>query len=151
MFGLSKLESSLILTLLLAVVIVGWTWYEQHAGAAGCLQSVQKTNAATEVKEEKQHSADTETVHHEGATYALQIAAPILPAPIIRLCPELHVAPLQASAAPGPEPDAKAADRGEDPQRATTWDSTPVVQAGRDANAQIAGLEDYILKVCRPK
>ena len=151
MFGLSKLESSLILTLLLAVVIVGWTWYERHAGAAGCLQGVKASNAAAEVKEEKQHSADTATVQREGVTYAVQIAAPIIAAPRIRLCPELHVAPLQASAAPGSEPDAKAADRGEDPQRATTWDSTPVVQAGRDANAQIAGLEDYILKVCRPK
>src|SRR5438132_4882338 len=144
MFGLSKLEGCLILTLLVAVIIVGWSWYERHAGAAGCLQGVKANNAAAEVKEEKQHSADVGTVQKEGTTYAVTIAAPVLPAPIIRLCPDLHVPTLQASAGPGSAPDAEAPGREGDQGQPATWDSTPVVRAGRDADAQIAGLQDYI-------
>ena len=151
MFGLSKLEGALILTLLLAVVVVGWTLYERHAGAAGCLQGVKATNTAAEAKEETQHATDVGTVQKEGTTYAGAIAAPILPAPIIRLCPDLHVPSLQAGAIAGPSADAEAPHGAGDQGQPATWDSTPVVRAGRDADAQIAGLQDYILKVCRPK
>src|SRR5438132_11877704 len=151
MFGLSQLEERLVWALLVIVVVLGFSWHERRIGAAGCLQNVQKTNAAAEVKEEKQHSTDVGTVQKEGTTYAVQIAAPVLRAPIIRLCPDLHVPPLQGAAAPGSEAHQDAADRGADSGEPPTWDSTPVVQAGRDANAHIAGLQDYILKVCRPK
>ena len=151
MFGLSKLEGALILTLLLAVVVVGWTLYERHAGAAGCLQGVKATNTAAEAKEETQHATDVGTVQKEGTTYAGQIAAPVIRAPIIRLCPEVPRSPMPAAAGAGPEDHAEAPGREADQGRPTTWDSTPVVRAGRDADAQIAGLQDYILKVCRPK
>jgi hypothetical protein len=151
MFGLTQLEERLVWIVLAVLIVLGFSWHERRIGAAGCELNVKAADAAAEVKEEKQHSADVGTVQKEGTTYAVTIAAPVLPAPIIRLCPDLHVPPLQASAVGGPETHAEAADRGEDSGQPATWDSTPVVRAGRDADAQIAGLQDYILKVCRPK
>src|SRR5205807_3129788 len=96
MFGLSQLEERLIWAAILIVVILAASWHERRVGAAGCLQNVKKTNTATELKEERQHSADVETVHREGAAYALQIAAPVFRAPVIRLCPDFPRSPLQA-------------------------------------------------------
>ena len=155
MFGLSQAAERIVwvlaLVLVSALVIFGYSWHERRVGAAGCIQSVQKTNAAAEVKEEKQHAVDTGTVQREGTTYAAQIAAPVIRAPIIRLCPEIPRSPVPAAAGAGPEDHAQAPGGEGDQGRPTTWDSTPVVRAGRDADAQIAGLQDYILNVCRPK
>ena len=155
MFGLSQAAERILwivgVVLVAILVLVVYSWNERLIGAAGCLRNVQKADVAAQLQEEKQHTADVAAVQREGSTYAVTIAAPILPAPIIRLCPDLHVPALQASALPGREAHGEVALGEKDQGQPATWDSTPVVQVGRDDDAKITALQDYIVKVCRPK
>lgn len=103
-------------------------------------------------KEEAQHDRDVGTVVAEGSTYDRETSAPLnTPAPSIRVCPAPRKVPPASPA--GPKVDAAGPLRGDDTQiaPAIVWDSTPTVVAGRDADAQVAGLQDYIVRVCRPK
>src|SRR6266404_8739410 len=151
MFGLSMLQERLILLGVFILVIFGFAWHERHIGAQKCLQNVDKASAIEESKQATQYTADQGTVSNEGKTYEAAKTAPVAPAPVVRLCPRLPRQAVQAAAGSGSAVDGKAPGGGGDSAQPTLWDSTPVVKAGRDADAQIAGLQDYILNVCRPK
>jgi hypothetical protein len=152
MFGLTQVQERLVLTLAFILLFIGYSWYERHKGASECLGNVAKANAVEQKKENIQHTADVGVVQREGQKYVETIGAPLtIAAPVIRLCPALSGETVSATASAGPEAHAEASVRGGDTEQSTFWDSTPVVKAGRDANAQIAGLQEYITKVCRPK
>src|SRR6266404_9496551 len=151
MFGLSMLQERLILLGVLVIVIFGFAWHERHIGAQKCLQNVEKASAIEEGKQATQYTADQGTVSNEGKTYEAAKTAPIAPAPVIRLCPHLPRQAVQAAPSAGSQADGKAPGGADDSQGVTVWDTTALVKAGRDADAQITGLQDYILNVCRPK
>ena len=151
MFGLTQLQERLISLGIMAVAAVCMFFYIEHLGAQKCLQNVEKASAIEESKQATQYTADQGTVSNEGKTYEAAKTAPVAPAPVVRLCPRLPRQAVQAAAGSGSAVDGKAPGGGGDSAQPTLWDSTPVVKAGRDADAQIAGLQDYILNVCRPK
>lgn len=151
MLGLSMLQERLILLGVLIIVIFGFAWHERHIGAQKCLQNVEKASALEEGKQATQYTADQRTVSNEGKTYEAAKTASVAPAPVIRLCPKLPRQTVQVASGTRPKADAKASSGGGDSPQPALWDSTPVVKAGRDADAQISGLQDYILYVCRPK
>lgn len=113
-----------------------------------CVQAQVKTEALAQAKRTK----DTATVAEEAKTYdAATDPVQPLPAPVVRVC--------RAPPAPAAVPNAAAS--GFRAHEATPLPAAaprdplpgpdigrPVVQAGRDADAQIAGLQDYIAKVC---
>ena len=152
MFGLSIIQERLAFVGVIILVVIGFAWHERYVGAQGCLKNVEKANAVEQAKEVKQHTVDVTTATSEGETFAKTTAAPLAkPAPTIRLCPPLRGKALLPSSAARPEANAEVPSGGENPQQPTFWDTTPIVKAGRDADAQIAGLQDYITNVCRPK
>ncbi|SRR6266404_3686015 len=151
MFGLSMLQERLILLGVFILVIFGFAWHERHIGAQKCLQNVDKANAIEESKQATQYTADQGTVSNEGKTYEAAKTAPVAPAPVVRLCPRLPRQAVQATPDAGSTTDGKASGGREASPGVTAWDTTALVKAGRDADAQIAGLQDYILQVCRPK
>lgn len=151
MFGLTQIQERLISLGIMAVMAVSGFFYIEHLGAQKCLRNVEKANVVEERKEDKQHAADVITVQHEGQTLEAIKAAPIAPAPVVRLCPKLHSQTVQGSSAARSSPDAVPPSGGDNSSQPTLWDSTPVAKAGRDADAQIRGLQDYITNVCRPK
>lgn len=112
--------------------------------------SVVASNVKVEKKQEVQHEQQTLEAGREGDTFKAAKAAPLAqPAPVIRVCPPIHPMPRPSTA--GPLPDVTPAHGSDDQAGSTAWDSAPVVKAGRDADAQIAGLQDYIRNVCKPK
>jgi hypothetical protein len=154
MFGLSMIQERLAFAAVLVLVVVGFAWHERYVGGQKCLQNVEKANAVEQVKEEKQHNVDTITVQSEGKAFADATSAPLAtPAPIIRLgvCTKLPGKTVQGTPAAGSGPNATApSGRGDSPP-VTVWDTTSIVTTGRNADAQIRGLQAYITDVCRPK
>ena len=152
MFGFTtRLELILAGSVILCLAFIGWSWHERHIGAQKCLQNVEKASAIEESKQATQYTADQGTVSNEGKTYEAAKTAPVAPAPVIRLCPKLPRQTVQGAPSAGPQADGKASGGADDSQGVTVWDTTALVKAGRDADAQITGLQDYILNVCRPK
>src|SRR4029077_5526710 len=154
MFGLPILYERLAFIGIIVAVIFGFAWHERSMGAQKCLSNVQKANVVEQKKEEKQYATDTVTVQSEGKTYADTTRAPLsTPAPVIRLgmCPKLPGKAVSGSSTPGPSTDVGTESGGGDQKQPTLWDTTARVKTGRDADAQIRRLQDYIIKVCRPK
>jgi hypothetical protein len=152
MFGLSIIQERAAFIAVLVLVVIGAAWHERYVGAQGCLKNVEKANVVETAKEEKQHTADTTTVQTEAKTYAAAKSAPLtVPAPRIGLCPALPRKALSGTPAPGSAPNAGTPGGGADTVKPTFWDTTALVKAGRDADAQIRGLQDYIITVCRPQ
>lgn len=121
-------------------------------GLSGRLAAAQ-TVVKQEVATQRRTTTDQATVAEEAKTYeaAIDPLAP-LPAPVVRLCynstaraavPSAH--PAGSGAAPGPPIPAAAAA----PTLPGPDIGRPVLQVGRRADAQVAGLIDYIQRVCR--
>lgn len=155
MFGLTQVGERVLWIVILVITAIGlvggYTWHERRIGARECTQGVKEATAKEDTREQVQHAADVVTVQKEGKSYEEAVVAPIKPAPIVWVCPPVHQETVPAAATAGPETNAKAPVRGEDQSRPTAWDSTLVVKDGRDANAQIEGLQDYIRNVCKPQ
>lgn len=142
----SELLVMILVALLLAGggFVVGKKWEEGQQALA-----TQKA----EVKQDIQHGKDIVTTEKEGAAVAADTSKPLdQPAPVLSLCPSPN-REVRAPAPARPKTDAAPAVRGPDTEEPTVvhWDSTPVVKAGRDADILVAGLQDYILHVCRPQ
>lgn len=140
-----KTETIALLIALALAFGMGW-----HFGRQGLELKDTKQLASSESATIQKTSRDQVTVAGEAKTYedAIDPLAPI-PGPIVRLC---IAAPAVPSAHPaGPGAHAAAAVRAADPQlpAVVDWDSKPVVRQGRVANAQVAGLQDYITHVCQ--
>lgn len=121
-------------------------------------QGLELKAANAEVKQNEAQAAkrttDQSTIAREATTYeaATDPLAP-LPAPVVRLCyspaapavPSTQPAGSGAHASPA-VPAAAPADPVSGPDI-----GRPVLQVGVDANAQVAGLQDYIERVCQAK
>lgn len=152
MFGLSLIQERLAFLGIIVAIVLGFAWHERYVGGQKCLRNVEKANAVETAKEDKQHTTDLSTVTIEGKTYAAAKSAPLAtPAPVIRMCPKLPGKTVLGPAEARPSPDDGAPGGGGNSSQPTIWDTTPLVKTGRDADAQIRGLQDYIITVCRPK
>jgi hypothetical protein len=139
-----------LLEIAAAIVFIGATvWYLEHRGAERCLAADVAAVQKQEVKNAEIHGAEVVEVKHEAEEFKRETAVPITDAPIVRVCPQPARAK-PATSAPGPLDHGAAVVREENPGVPATseWDSTGVVQAGRDADRQIEALERYITDVC---
>jgi hypothetical protein len=127
--------------------------FERHQGAVGCVAGDVAKAAPIQQAIAIKEGASAEKAKEEGNAYRENTGAPVTGAPLLELCPPaVPPAPHQVlpapAARPGPleAPEPRAADLRQ--PAAATWDSTPVVQVGRDGDAQINGLLDYIRDNC---
>jgi hypothetical protein len=123
----------------------------EHRGAQKCLAADAKLDHAAEVHNTAVEAVNTEIIEQEARAYADALSQPVRHPINVSLCD--RSAPgrpvRRPEAAPG-RVDATAGIR--EPDHATSVsDQTvgPELQAvGRDADAQVAGLQDYIRRVC---
>lgn len=129
------------------VTLVAAFLFGYHQGRLGI-----EVHDAREVIKQVAHNESAQKI--EDSTIAIEAKAyddlllePV-PAPVVRLCTNARAVPASRPAAlaahaeaPGREPDQPDLIQGPDIGR-------PLVTAGRDADAQIAGLQDYITRVC---
>jgi hypothetical protein len=134
-----------------SLLIGGFTLYERHAGAAQCVQAVHVATAHEEGVQQAQAADDSKTIAIEAEAYAKahQPDPDAIPAPIVRVC---HYSPL---AVPSARPAGLSPDAPRDDGAASAVPGPNVgpdlVQVGHVADAQIAGLQDYIVRVCRAR
>ncbi len=148
-------------TVAICLLFVAWSALCYRQGGARQRLEVAQSTLKRESGQIATLQSDQKTVTQEAETYAnaTTAAIPDAAAPVVSVCyyrtapaalPSAHPAgPLSHEAAPVP------AARGGDPAvpvaTVRRWDTKPVVQIGRDANAQVAGLQDYIAKVCQAR
>lgn len=138
----------LVYVLLIVGALIGGVLYERHEGAQGCeargaqaAEQQQVHNAGLDAHASDVNQSIGEDLHAE------QSAAPAADAPHVLVCPPakaarprpvLPAAPASAGADAAPAvPAAPARDIG-----------PPIDTAGRDADAQVKGLQRYITEVC---
>lgn len=158
-FNLAAPQAAIVTKVVEVVAVLGLAGtvvlYLEHRGAEKCVQNVEASNAKETKKEDIQHGKDVTETQTEGKTFETAKTEPIAPAPVITLgvCPTLHHKAGPSSATAGSGAHGEAEVRGEDQglPAVVRWDTEPVVRAGHDADAQVKGLQDYILNVCRPQ
>jgi hypothetical protein len=135
--------------LVLLVLSFGAGW---HFGGESGKLAESKAVAKQEAQVITQTATDTSTINTEAKAYAAAQIDPVA-APVVSLCHYTPAAAVLGAAAAGsgphvaphvPAPGPPAALPGPDIGR-------PLVQVGHDADAQVAGLQDYIEHVCRVK
>lgn len=135
-----------VLAVVLAAFGAGW-----YFGRQGIELKDSKQIVKQEVAQDSKRRTDEGTVAQEAKTYeaATDPLAP-LPAPIVRMCD------YSTPAVPSPHPAGSGAHappalRAADPPvpAVVEWDTKPLVRDGHNADAQVAGLQDYIAKVCQ--
>lgn len=146
-----------------ALLLFGYTAWERHQGAQSCIRTDAKAAAKQIERNTGAVIAGTKTVAQEGIDYAHATTAPLAPTPTVRRPPRVQPAAVArgsgtgvSAACTGPSADAEGRVRAEDEaaRLRDALDSTirSDVQDGHNADAQIDGLTDYIVKVCpRPK
>jgi hypothetical protein len=142
--GLVTVKAVLILVAVLACFAAGYYLRD--------LQDTTHTQAAV-IKQtaanQKTEARDDGTIAIEEKAYDDAILQPVA-APVVRLC-VASAAAVSQTTAPAGRPHATAAGGAEhQPDFVQGPDiGRPLVTAGRDADALIAGLQDYVAKVCR--
>ena len=128
--------------------------YERHEGAAASIARDTAAETKIEVKDAAAEATATAETQKEMSDYAQATSQPVTTAPVVRVC-----APAKPSGAGKVLPAAPAAgatDAGADVPGAAQPDSVgsdigePIEEIGRKADAQVAGLIDYVTKVCPP-
>jgi hypothetical protein len=135
------------LVLLVLSFGVGW-----HFGGESGQLAESKAVAKQEAQVITQSATDTSTINTEAKTYAAAQIDPVA-APVVSLCYYTPAAALLGAPATGSGPHAAAQLPAPGPQPALPGPDVgrPLVQVGHDADAQVAGLQDYIEHVCRVK
>jgi hypothetical protein len=133
-----------VLVAIVLAFLAGW-----HFGRQGLELKDANQVVKQEVAQDQKRERDQTTIAQEGKAYAdaTDPLAP-LPAPVVRLC---YSAPAPPPRPARPAPDAPVASGKPDPVplQAGPDVGPALVRVGHDADAQIAGLQDYITKVCR--
>lgn len=133
--------------------VLAFVLYERHAGAAACVAGNAIAISKQEAGNAAQAADDAKTINIETQAYAQAVAAPADPTPAL-VCVRKYAAPrtLPSTAAAAPGGDGPAALPGTDSGGASAaFDPGPrLAPIGKAANAQVALLQDYITKVCRP-
>jgi hypothetical protein len=134
------------IVLLVAVFFGGY-----HFGKLAPQLAEAKTEIRQEAAEDVKVAKDQTTVAEEAKTYEAATDPALTPviAPRLSVC---YYAPLQGHAS-GSGADAKPPVRAPDPPNPVPGPDIgrPLVQISHNADAQIAGLQDYISKVCQAK
>lgn len=147
---LTQFEERLLWLALVAALVIGFGWYEQGRGAAKCVAADTKA-ASTQIAHNATVEAQAATiVSQEKTTYEQAVAAPVLVPIHVSVCHEAARGAMSNAAATGSSADARAPVRTTDrPDPVPGPDIGPSLQAvGKDATAQVAGLIDYVNKVC---
>lgn len=149
MFGLTQLEERLIWVAIVVIVIIGFAWHERHVGAQKCLQADAQATQAAQAHNAAVLAQGTTTVYQEASTYHEAIAAPIARPVRLRVCQPPAASAVPGSTAAGSLSDGAAPLPGSGDSTPVQRDIGPQLQAvGRDADAQIAELQDYVRRVC---
>lgn len=129
------------------VLLIGTFFFGYHQGRLALEVKDEKAVITQERHNEETQKIEDSTIAIEAKTYEDAILQPVA-APVVRLC-------TNSRALPAPRPAATEA-HGEAPGRASDQPDLiqgpdigrPLVAIGHDADAQIAGLQDYITRVC---
>jgi hypothetical protein len=136
---------------LLVAVFFGGYHFGKLAPQLAAAKTELKQEAAAQVTETK----DNAIVAQEAKTYeaATDPALDPVAAPRVSMCYYAPLTPMLRSAPAGSGVNASAPVRAADPEPPVPGPDIgrPLVQTGHDANAQVAGLQDYITKVCQAK
>lgn len=154
MFGLTALETKLIVIAAILIIALlalgGFAWHERGVGAVKCLQADATATAVQEAHNVAVQAQGTTTVYQEASDYHEAVSAPIARPVRLRLCQPSVARPVSDSTPARSDRDGTATLRGADHSDSMPNEpGGPELQAvGRDANAQIAELQDYVRKVC---
>jgi hypothetical protein len=146
MILITNIERTIIEVLAVLALVGGFALYEQHRGAAKCIAADAAAVAKQEVHVAVKGELDAKTINDEARVFKNVLAEPApIDVPHVRLC---HYTPaaLPRAAAPRPLPDAAPAGRSQD--QGTPDLGPPLVKVGRDSDAQVIGLQDYVKNVC---
>ena len=134
-----------------ALLLIAGVAYERHEGAKGCREADTKAATNQAIKVAQQTGAAAEIIKQEAQNYVEAISQPIV-APVVRVCPsKANSSPVLHPPSPSPLPDATPPlpqPARPDPQGRDI--GQPIETVGLQADAQIAALQDYIIRVCRP-
>lgn len=138
----------LIEILLAMLLLFGFALFERYEGGKSCRTADAQASVQQEAHNAALQAQGTTTIFQEVHDYHEAIAAPIAHPVQLRVCPRTHEV-LPAST-PGSGSDEASASGAADHGQAVPSESIgPELQAvGRDGDAQIAALQDYIRKVC---
>jgi hypothetical protein len=146
-----KVNRTLIEIVAGILLFVAFVAYERHRGAEQCIADNKAAVHEQDVHNAQVHGGQVVEVKREAEEYKNEIARPVAPAPVVRLCPRPRTVPATSPA--GPVDHDEAEHRKPDPElpAVAEWNSEPVVRAGRDADAQIKVLEEYINNGCQKR
>jgi hypothetical protein len=144
---MTKLEIALAGIVVALLLFVGWSFWERHEGAVSCEDKDKSAVASQEAHNATVLVNQNQAIASEKQAYEDALLQPIA-APVVRLC-----------SAPSPVPQAPPAARGThgnasvpipSPEAVVSGPDVglPLVRIGHDADNQIAGLQDYIKRVC---
>jgi len=138
----------------ISAVAIAWSWFCYHQGGLACTVKANTATVKTQSAELVQAHADAATIATEAKTYAQAVDIPPVDPPHVSVCYyRTPAAPLPRPAAAGPgahaAPDVPGAAPAA-PEPVPGPDIGPgLLELATQANAQVAGLQDYIAKVCR--
>lgn len=158
---MSKVQDYLIAAAIGALMLYLGIAYERHQGALACLQGDAVAVGKQTGKNAKAEIAGTQTVAQEGIDYVHLTTAPLAPVATARRPARVQPAavPRDAGAAVSAACSGQGVDaavllraQGEAESLRDNLDAAnrSAVQIGRDADAQVSGLQDYATRVCRP-
>jgi hypothetical protein len=128
--------------------------YERHQGAQSCLAADAVAATKQQVKVAVGQASATAEVAKEMSDYAQATGQPVTTAPIVRVCPAAKPSrpgPVLPAAAPaGAAARAAELPAAPGPAAAGSDLGASLEAVGRDADAQVRGLIDYITQVCPP-
>lgn len=143
----STLTEKAIVIILMILAIIFFVLFERHEGAQGCIQSDTQAGVKQEVSVAAATAAAVPEVKKEAADERQAIAVPVVNAPVVRVCPPpqpSHPSEVLQPAAAGPAtPESSAV-----PAASVEVSAGPIIEVGRDADAQVNGLLAYIHNVC---
>lgn len=145
---MTKLETILICIIAGILIAGGFAFYFEHRGAKECVQADTAAVAKQEASNEAKETKATQVIAIEDTTHEEAISAPVLPTPAITCVRTYQSRPVLPTAKPASigngAPDSPKENSGQ-----TGIDPSADLKAiGRDADAQIVELQDYITKVC---
>lgn len=141
--------TKLIIAAVALVAILAGLWALEHHGYTRRANEDVAALAKLEKLEAAETLHQTKEVANETVKYVEAITKPV-DAPVIRVCVS-HPARVPVTSQTGPKSNDTPIVRADDQVQPTDWSTEPVVRAGRDADAQVNTLIDYIENVCKPK
>lgn len=145
----SQLEIRLIGSLVAVILLFGLGVYLEHRGASACISADKVQVAAQAAHKASVEAVDAVIVTQEKQIYDQAVDRPLVRPISISLCGPTP-ATLPAAPAPGRKPDAAttSAEVHREPVVPSATLGPGLQRTGQQADAQIAGLQDYINRVC---